>query len=71
MSLQKKFEAFHEAIKLGRYEENQILREKRDIITHGSVIFRSNLEIQHRDGHTSLGTSPIVIKCAFAIPIAA
>lgn len=32
MSLQKQFEAFHEAIKLGRFEENQILREKRDII---------------------------------------
>ncbi|HVB21549.1 MAG TPA: hypothetical protein VNG51_06360 [Ktedonobacteraceae bacterium] len=32
MSIQKQFEAFHEAIKLGRFEENQILREKRDII---------------------------------------
>jgi len=32
LSLQKQFEAFHDAIKLGRYEENQILREKRDII---------------------------------------
>lgn len=32
MSLQKQFEAFLEAIKLSRFEENQILREKRDII---------------------------------------
>ena len=32
MSIQKQFEAFHEAIKLSRFEENQILREKRDII---------------------------------------
>jgi hypothetical protein len=32
MNIQKQFEAFHEEIKLGRFEENQILREKRDII---------------------------------------
>jgi hypothetical protein len=32
MRIQKQFEAFHEAIKLGRFKENQILREKRDII---------------------------------------
>ncbi len=32
MSIQKQFEAFHEEIKLGRFDENQILREKRDII---------------------------------------
>ncbi|BCL79612.1 hypothetical protein ccbrp13_20770 [Ktedonobacteria bacterium brp13] len=32
MNIQQQFEAFHETIKLGRFEENQILREKRDII---------------------------------------
>ncbi len=32
MSIQKQFKAFHEEIKLGRFKENQILREKRDII---------------------------------------
>src|SRR5260221_12911316 len=32
MRIQKQFDAFHEAIKLGRFEENQILREKRDIL---------------------------------------
>lgn len=30
--VQKQFEAFHEAIKLKRFDENQTLREKRDII---------------------------------------
>ncbi len=30
--IQKQFEAFHEVIKLGRFEEEQILRDKRDII---------------------------------------
>ena len=29
---QKQFEAFHDAIKLKRFDENQILREKRDIV---------------------------------------
>ncbi|GKX66895.1 cyclic GMP-AMP synthase DncV-like nucleotidyltransferase [Inconstantimicrobium mannanitabidum] len=32
-SVQKQFEKFHEDIKLKRFEENEILREKRDIIT--------------------------------------
>jgi hypothetical protein len=31
-NVQKQFEAFHEAIKLGKFDENQILRDKRDII---------------------------------------
>lgn len=30
--VQKQFEAFHEAIKLKKFEENQTLREKRDIV---------------------------------------
>ena len=30
--VQQQFEQFHEAIKLGRFEESQALREKRDII---------------------------------------
>lgn len=30
--LQKQFLAFHDAIKLGTYEENRFLRDKRDLI---------------------------------------
>lgn len=31
-TVQTQFEKFHDAIKLGRFEENQVLRDKRDII---------------------------------------
>ena len=32
LNLQKEFEDFHQKIRLGTYDENQTLREKRDLL---------------------------------------
>ncbi len=38
------------------------------VYTHGSVIFRLVLKIQHRAGHTAPATSPRVLRGAVATP---